>query len=183
MPPGEVHIERHHTCDILVIGAGVSGYCAAIQAGRMGCRTILIEKDAVLGGNAGPDVGVGITGADRYNPYGTETGIIHEIHEEAAWVRGFTQVSRGAMPYNISRRFEAVVQTKLEQAGVLVLKRHYARRPILLEWTHCQGHRRGSGLIPDRAHRYSSRGDRGFGRRRDRRVVRRRLRCGERGTA
>ncbi len=131
MPPGEVHIERHHTCDILVIGAGVSGYCAAIQAGRMGCRTILIEKDAVLGGNAGPDVGVGITGADRYNPYGTETGIIHEIHEEAAWVRGFTQVSRGAMPYNISRRFEAVVQTKLEQAGVLVLKRHYARRPIL----------------------------------------------------
>ena len=26
-----------------------------------------IEKDAVLGGNAGPNVGVGITGADRYN--------------------------------------------------------------------------------------------------------------------
>ncbi|MCD6286873.1 MAG: FAD-dependent oxidoreductase, partial [Anaerolineae bacterium] len=131
MPPDEPRIRRHHTCEILVIGAGVSGYCAAIQAGRMGCRTILIEKDAVLGGNAGPDVGVGITGADRYNPYGTETGIIHEIQEEAAWVRGFTQVSRGSMPYNISRRFEAVVQTKLEEAGVQILKRHYARRPIL----------------------------------------------------
>ena len=122
---------RHYTSQVLVIGAGVSGYCAAIQAGRLGCDTILVEKDAVLGGNAGPNLGVGITGADRYNPYGTETGLIHEIHEDAAWVQGFTQVSRGSMPYNISRRFEATVQEYLEAAGVRVLKRHYAREPLL----------------------------------------------------
>ena len=54
---------HHYTCQALVIGAGVSGYCAAIQAGRLGCDTILVEKDAVLGGNAGPNLGVGITGA------------------------------------------------------------------------------------------------------------------------
>ena len=42
--------QKHHTCDVLIIGAGVSGYCAAVQAARLGCRTILIEKDAVLGG-------------------------------------------------------------------------------------------------------------------------------------
>jgi hypothetical protein len=120
-----------HSCDILVIGAGVSGYCAAIQAGREGRRVILLEKDEVLGGNSGPNLGVGITGADRYNAYATESGVIQELQEEAAWVRGFTQVSRGTMPYNISRRNEAVIQDALQRAGVRVLKRHYARRPIM----------------------------------------------------
>lgn len=123
--------DRHYDCEVLVIGAGVSGYCAAIQAGRLGCQTILLEKDTVLGGNAGPNVGVGITGADRYNAFGTETGLIHELQEEAAWVQAFTQVSPGTMPYNISRRYEAVVQTALEEAGVLVLKRHDARMPAV----------------------------------------------------
>ncbi len=120
-----------HGCDVLVIGSGVSGYCAAIQAGRLGCRTILVEKDGVLGGNSGPDLGVGITGADRYNAFATETGIVHEIHEEAAWIQAFTQIARGTMPYNISRRFEAVVQEFLEKAGVKVLKRHCAVEPTL----------------------------------------------------
>jgi len=120
-----------HTCDVLVIGSGVSGYCAAIQAGRLGCRTILVEKDEVLGGNSGPNLGVGITGADRYNPYATETGIVHQIQEEGAWVGGFTGISPGTMPYNISRRFEAVVRQFLEEAGVTVLKRHYAREPAV----------------------------------------------------
>jgi hypothetical protein len=105
-----------YSCEVLVIGSGVSGYCAAIQAGREGCRTILLEKDEVLGGNSGPNLGVGITGADRYHTFATEGGLIQELQEEAAWVRGFTQVSPGMMPYNISRRNEAVVQSALEAA-------------------------------------------------------------------
>jgi len=116
-----------YECDVLVIGSGVSGYCAAIQAAREGCEVILLEKDEVLGGNSGPNLGVGITGADRYNAFGTETGLIQELQEEAAWVNGFTRISAGTMPYNISRRNEAVVQSALEQAGVRVLKRHFAR--------------------------------------------------------
>lgn len=131
MSPEQPEIAQRYTCDVLVIGSGVSGYCAAIQAGRLGCRTILIEKDEVLGGNGGPNLGVGITGADRYNHYATETGIIQETQEEGAWVQGFTQVIAGQMPYNISRRYEAVIQQFLEEAGVQVLKRHYARRPIV----------------------------------------------------
>jgi hypothetical protein len=124
-------IEQIYGCDVLVIGSGVSGYCAAIQAGRCGCSTILIEKDEVLGGNSGPNLGVGITGADRYNAYATESGIIQEIQEDAAWTHAYTHVSSGTMPYNISRRFEAVVQEYLEKAGVRVLKRHFARQPIM----------------------------------------------------
>jgi ribulose 1,5-bisphosphate synthetase/thiazole synthase len=124
-------VQHTYTCDVLVIGSGVSGYCAAIQAARCGCEVILLEKDEVLGGNSGPNLGVGITGADRYNAYATETGIVHELQEEAAWVGGFTGVAAGTMPYNISRRYEAVVQAALEQAGVRVLKRHYARLPLV----------------------------------------------------
>lgn len=122
---------EQYSCDVLVIGSGVSGYCAAIQAARLGCSTILVEKDEVLGGNSGPNLGVGITGADRYNAYGTETGIVHETQETASWVHAFTPVSAGQMPYNISRRYEAVIQEYLEAAGARVLKRHFAREPVL----------------------------------------------------
>lgn len=123
--------ELTYDCDVLVIGSGVSGYCAAIQAGRCGFKTILIEKDEVLGGNSGPNLGVGITGADRYNAYATESGIIQEIQEDAAWTQAYTHVSSGTMPYNISRRFEAVVQEHLEKAGVQILKRHFGKQPIM----------------------------------------------------
>jgi len=124
-------IEQIYECDVLVIGSGVSGYCAAIQVGRCGCSTILVEKDEVLGGNSGSNLGVGITGADRYNAYATESGIIQEIQEDAAWTHAYTHISSGTMPYNISRRFEAVVQEHLEKAGVRVLKRYFARQPVM----------------------------------------------------
>ncbi|MBI5664924.1 MAG: FAD-dependent oxidoreductase [Nitrospirae bacterium] len=37
-------------CDVLVIGAGVSGVAAAVAAARSGMKTILLEKDNFLGG-------------------------------------------------------------------------------------------------------------------------------------
>lgn len=120
-----------HECDVLVIGSGTAGYCAAIQAGRAGCMAVLVEKDAVLGGNSGPDLGVGITGAERWNDYGVETGILQEIREDACCADAFTHVTGAQMGYSISRRFEAVVQEHLRRAGVCVLKRHYARRPVM----------------------------------------------------
>ena len=131
--------------DVLVIGAGVSGCCAAIQAGRAGCDVVLLEKDAVLGGNSGPNVGVHVTGADRYHHFSSETGIIAELSEEKAWCTAQTQVSPGTLNCNISRRWEAVVQAALEAAGVRVLKQHYARQPIL------EDHRIASVLVEDLA--------------------------------
>ena len=32
-------------CDVCVVGAGPGGYVAAVQAGRTGAKTVLIEKD------------------------------------------------------------------------------------------------------------------------------------------
>ncbi len=38
------------TYDIAIIGSGPAGYTAAIRAGQYGLKTVLIEKDSVLGG-------------------------------------------------------------------------------------------------------------------------------------
>lgn len=37
-------------CDVLVAGGGIAGVAAAVAAARTGCRVVLIEKEAVLGG-------------------------------------------------------------------------------------------------------------------------------------
>jgi flavin-dependent dehydrogenase len=66
-------------CDFLVAGAGYAGLCAAIQAGRLGLKTVLIEKEMRLGGNGGPNVGVGAHACMACNPYWNESGIIEEI--------------------------------------------------------------------------------------------------------
>ena len=38
------------SCDVLVLGAGPGGYVAAIRAGQLGLKTVLVEKDPSLGG-------------------------------------------------------------------------------------------------------------------------------------
>lgn len=43
-------IERMQTADVTVIGAGTAGVFAAISAARSGAKTLLIEKNSMLGG-------------------------------------------------------------------------------------------------------------------------------------
>ena len=44
----EIPIESSY--DVVVFGGGTAGVVAAIQAGRMGVRTLLVEKNGMLGG-------------------------------------------------------------------------------------------------------------------------------------
>jgi len=39
-----------HTYDVIVLGGGAAGVVAAIQAGRAGAKTLLVEKTGMLGG-------------------------------------------------------------------------------------------------------------------------------------
>lgn len=116
------------SCELLVVGAGIAGMTAALQAGRLGLDTILIERDTVLGGAGGPNFGAPWTGAHEHHDFAAETGIIMEIEEEIAW-RGAKTVASGD-PFNICRVAEAVWVEKLRQAGVRVLRQHLAREAI-----------------------------------------------------
>jgi hypothetical protein len=72
------HLER----DLVVVGGGLAGCCAAIAAARHGVRVALLHNRPVLGGNASSEVGLLAAGADRDFRHARETGIMEEINLE-----------------------------------------------------------------------------------------------------
>ncbi|HPA17927.1 MAG TPA: FAD-dependent oxidoreductase [Verrucomicrobiae bacterium] len=64
--------------DVVVVGAGTAGCCAAIASARLGSKTVLIQDRPVLGGNASIELGVGPQGASAKNPNARESGIMEE---------------------------------------------------------------------------------------------------------
>lgn len=69
-----------HSYDLVVVGAGLAGICAAVTAARNGVKTALVQDRPVLGGNASTEIRVPPVGATQCNfAYSRETGIIEEI--------------------------------------------------------------------------------------------------------
>ncbi len=67
--------------DVVVVGAGVAGICAAVAAARKGADVALVHNRPVLGGNASSEIGVLINGGASYSAsvYGRESGIVGEL--------------------------------------------------------------------------------------------------------
>ena len=67
--------------DLVVVGGGMAGICAAMEAARGGARTALVHARPVLGGNASSEVRVHISGADHSleKPDYAESGILYEL--------------------------------------------------------------------------------------------------------
>lgn len=67
--------------DVIVVGGGIAGMCAAVAAARHGATVALVHNRPVLGGNASSEIGVFINGATSYNAsvYGRENGIMGEL--------------------------------------------------------------------------------------------------------
>lgn len=67
--------------DIVVVGGGMAGLCAAIAAAREGAHVALVHNRPVLGGNASSEIRMHIVGADYHGsrPNARETGILEEI--------------------------------------------------------------------------------------------------------
>lgn len=65
---------------VVVVGGGLSGMCAAIAAARNGARTALIQNRSMLGGNASSEIRMHIVGANCHNskPHLMESGILLE---------------------------------------------------------------------------------------------------------
>jgi hypothetical protein len=72
-----------HDADLVVVGGGLAGTCAAITAARAGLRVVLVQDRPVLGGNASSEVRLWILGATSHlgnnNRWAREGGVIDEI--------------------------------------------------------------------------------------------------------
>ncbi|GAA4779899.1 hypothetical protein GCM10023231_03410 [Olivibacter ginsenosidimutans] len=73
----------NHTVDLVVVGGGLSGLCAAVTAARQGLKVVLVQDRPVLGGNASSEVRLWILGATSHmgnnNRWSREGGLIDEI--------------------------------------------------------------------------------------------------------
>ncbi|MBE6976523.1 MAG: FAD-dependent oxidoreductase [Ruminococcaceae bacterium] len=73
--------QKEASFDVVVIGGGFSGVCAAIAAAREGVRVALIQNRPVFGGTGSSETRMHIVGANCHSskPNLRETGIIEEI--------------------------------------------------------------------------------------------------------
>lgn len=119
------------TTQVLVLGGGLPGVCAAIQAAECGLDVVLVERGMTLGGNCGPELGVHPSDGHRFHTYMCSTGIVGRLIEDLAYVHGKTDSYDGH--YNISIRWDTVMTEALENAGVKILRSHYAHTPYMLD--------------------------------------------------
>ena len=78
----EFHTERIEA-DLVIVGGGLAGTCAAIAAARAGIKVVLVQDRPVLGGNASSEVRLWILGATSHmgnnNRWAREGGIVDEL--------------------------------------------------------------------------------------------------------
>ncbi len=110
-------VTRHVTTEefeVCVVGGGLAGVCAALAAARLGARTALVNDRPMLGGNSSSELRVPPSGAGHFNPWGRETGIIHELitedrarnHDSVAY--GHANAIWDLVLYDACRREEAL---------------------------------------------------------------------------
>src|SRR6187402_140960 len=75
--------------DLVIVGGGLSGVCAAITAARQGIQVLLVQDRPVLGGNASSEVRLWVLGATSHmgnnNRWAREGGVIDELLVENMW--------------------------------------------------------------------------------------------------
>lgn len=81
---GKHDIPNRHkeiTYDVVVLGGGAAGICAAVAAARLGSKVALVQDRPVLGGNASSEMRVHLNGVNRLKngQAERETGLIEEM--------------------------------------------------------------------------------------------------------
>jgi hypothetical protein len=79
--PGTIEMIRR-SFDVIVVGGGISGTCAAISAARNGAKTALVHERSVLGGNSSSEVRLYPEDTCGFSPWIKESGILEEIAVE-----------------------------------------------------------------------------------------------------
>lgn len=67
--------------DLIVVGGGISGVCAAVAAAREGLKAAIVQNRSVFGGTASSEIRMHIVGANCHSskPDLRETGILEEL--------------------------------------------------------------------------------------------------------
>jgi hypothetical protein len=71
--------------DLVVVGGGMAGICAAVSAARYGCNVALIQDRPVLGGNNSSEVRVGLSGLIRKKPYPELGNLVEQLGPVGHW--------------------------------------------------------------------------------------------------
>ena len=100
-PLAPATVDEELDCDILVVGAGISGLAAAVQAAEDGNKVIVLEKGSTAGGNGLGTEGVFAVGSEQQQQLGIDidpVDIIRTELSESQWR------SNGAMWYDLVSR-------------------------------------------------------------------------------
>ena len=73
--------------DLVVVGGGIAGCCAAISAAKNGCKVALVQNRPLLGGNNSSEVRVGLSGLIYKDPYPKLGTLLDEIGGIGHWTR------------------------------------------------------------------------------------------------
>ena len=76
--PGAIDV-MHRSFDVVVVGGGISGTCAAISAARNGAKTALVHERSTLGGNSSSEVRLFPEDTCSFSTWIKESGILEEI--------------------------------------------------------------------------------------------------------
>jgi len=71
--------------DLVVVGGGMAGCCAAVSAARLSCKVALIHDRPVLGGNNSSEVRVGLSGLIHQQPYPRLGDLVEELGPIGHW--------------------------------------------------------------------------------------------------
>ncbi len=74
---------EHLSADLVIVGGGLAGTCAAIAAARSGIKVVLVQDRPVLGGNSSSEVRLWALGATSHmnnnNRWSREGGLVDEL--------------------------------------------------------------------------------------------------------
>lgn len=135
-PAPEGRVDEQVTCDVCVVGGGSGGVGAAIAAGRLGARVVLIEREERLGGTGtnafvcnwepGPGCSIAAEMYRRMKAMGG-AGVCHgtyvddSLPYEVSLVRALPgDRQRQRVPYSVAYRpeaFDAVARKMLAETG------------------------------------------------------------------
>ncbi|MGD1104781.1 MAG: FAD-dependent oxidoreductase [Terriglobia bacterium] len=93
--PGTIEVV-HQRFDLVVVGGGISGTCAAISAARNDVNVALVHERSALGGNSSSEVRLFPEDTSGFSPWIKESGILDEIHTEER-VRNWEPYTEGLM--------------------------------------------------------------------------------------